>query len=541
MVVNPRFICLYHIASPTKDGIGESNSQKPDRPPILSKLLNNNSTSKSSSGNKENFGSRDSLNETGIISGNVAAYRKSLENKVMDISEKASNRKSLEQKNNSEHWSLDERKTTPPPVLTKKPIIPVKKSPTVGSMAGNLFSGLKQKVRSEHKSNDSLDGIGQSKPTSHIADTSEKGIVGERIKKESTEFDNVERGSSILPDMRSNRVKAPKRRLPSGAPNSVGDTISINQPYQNGGSSGSNVTSNGVGEDAKTESADDDVAKPKTKNWEKHKAPWIDELKASQAIKKTTPNVEAASRSPDTTNKADLESNEKFDMSKSFSSSYVSSHKKTSEINSFEVRSNSVDVKNSTADLVKKEKDDSMVRSMSSLGTTKLSFSEEEHSKIRPTSVNLRNRSISPIGRAAVTNNTKSMHVTGSSHAVAPSTATSISANSTSHVTSIAESVSATPYKLQATTTNDLSTVPPPAQFTTSSTTVTATASTPVTSENVCNRVMKLEQKVLVLEKLVQIQNKTIEELLKTVKDESDKVKQLKGELDKYAQCVTQV
>lgn len=62
-----------------------------------------------------------------------------------------------------------------------------------------------------------------------------------------------------------------------------------------------------------------------------------------------------------------------------------------------------------------------------------------------------------------------------------------------------------------------------------------------VTADNVCSRVVELELRVSQLEKLAQRQNHTIEQLLKSLKDESDKVKILKHELDKYAQCVTQV
>lgn len=65
--------------------------------------------------------------------------------------------------------------------------------------------------------------------------------------------------------------------------------------------------------------------------------------------------------------------------------------------------------------------------------------------------------------------------------------------------------------------------------------------STTVTVDNVCSRVVELELRVSQLEKLAQRQNHTIEQLLKSLKDESDKVKTLKVELDKYASCVTQV
>lgn len=143
---------------------------------------------------KETFGSRDSLNESAaavIPAGNVAAYRKSLEKQALDIAgalqppatataaavaagaaaaiEKPARksfdttkggdfRKSLE--------SLDEKPKvgaatgaaataaaagSTVPVLTKKPLVPIKKSPTVSSVANSIFSGLKSKVGSGAK------------------------------------------------------------------------------------------------------------------------------------------------------------------------------------------------------------------------------------------------------------------------------------------------------------------------------------------------------------------------------------------------------
>lgn len=526
-------------------------------------LITNNKTSAT-------FGSKDSLNDTGIITtGNVAAYRKSLENKVLDISGGSSVpvekgiRKSFDAKNDFRKSleNLDEKSkiaAIPPPVLSKKPSVPIKKSPTVSSVAGNIFSGLKQKVvsKNDHRTsstNDSLDGMGSSKLIgSQIADNNEKGIVGERIKRESSEdFDQVERAGSILPDMRAGRVKAPKRRPPtsSTANTSGGSGDSDHLTYQNG-------SSGDVDADARNESSmdEDGGAKPKPRNWEKHKVPWMDELKASQA-KKTSPSVDA--RSPEsqkhsaaTTTIVEHDTSEKFDMSKSFSSSYVSSshHKKAAEISNFEIRSNSVDVKGvaqTTSSvggfeaLHRKETnhsiDNGMARSMSAITTSKNSFSSsnsssstessstavsstanviaattnEESLKVRPTSVNLRNRSISPIGRSAI----KSMHA--SSPPIITESSAKLGLIHHHH------------------NNNDL---PPPVP----STVLPSSIST-VTSENVFSRVQELELKVAKLEKLVQVQNHTIEDLLRSVKDESDKVKTLKGELDKYAQCVTQV
>lgn len=405
----------------------------------------------------------------------------------MDMSAiEKTNRKSIEMKSDirKSMESLDDKKTTPPPVLTKKPIVPIKKSPTVGSVTGGLFSGIKSKTKTDGKlsSNDSLDGIGSSKSSmGHVADNGEKGIVGERLKRDTVEFDQVERGS-ILQDMRAGRAKAPKRRPPTSSSNSFGE--SNDTSYQNGGNGHMEL-------EHKSESLEDDIAKPKPRNWEKQKAPWMDELKASQA-KKTSPNVE--NRSPDNINKSvEHDASEKYDMSKSFSSSFVSSHKKLSDTNNFDIRSNSVDVKTShSIDLNnKKDVDHPMTKSMStktSTDTIPTTTTIDDPAKIRPTSVNLRNRSISPVSRF-----TKSVHVQPSNE----------------------------PTKLI----NNDSVNDKPV----------------ISNENVCTRVAELEQKVVKLEKLVLHQSQTIEDLLKTIKIESEKVKVLKGELDKYAQCVTQV
>lgn len=113
----------------------------------------------SSSIRKDSFGSRDSLNdilsETGLQSGNVAAQRKSLENKNLDLlnapdtgSRLATKKQQLEtisiptvatttissSSNSSSTTSdmrkslenIDEKTKTPPPVLTKKPLLGAK-------------------------------------------------------------------------------------------------------------------------------------------------------------------------------------------------------------------------------------------------------------------------------------------------------------------------------------------------------------------------------------------------------------------------------
>lgn len=115
--------------------------------------------------------------------------------------------------------------------------------------------------------------------------------------------------------------------------------------------------------------------------------------------------------------------------------------------------------------------------------------------KPRPTSVSLRNRSSSPIGRQLA-----ALHISGSPPVAGKD---------------------ATP--------------PPPA------TAKEAGAGVPVTTDNVCPRVAELEQRVARLERVVQQQHAVIEEAQRTARDEAERVRALRAELDKYAQFVTQV
>ncbi|GAB0092469.1 SH3 domain-containing protein [Sergentomyia squamirostris] len=497
-------------ASPSKE-----NSSKPDRPPPASKMIIQKSTNNVNSTNnsrKDSFGSKDSLNESGIVTGSVAAHRKSLESKSVDPIAEKPPRKSFETKSSTDirksMENLDEKKSTPPPVLSKKPSVPIKKSPTIGSVTTNLFSGLKQKVKPPadskvNENKDNLDGGATSKMGAQVADNGEKGITGERISRSfgESDFDQVERSSGVLKDMRANRAKLPKgRRPPSSALNSSGENSMLN------GSSGS-IDEHNNSKD--TSQSEDELVKPKARGWEKNKAPWMAELKASQA-KKTSPSFDSA-KSPETrtsesitvVSTSDNHHSERSDMSKSFSSSsfMTASQRKTSE--SFEVRSNSVDVK--TTNSFEKKESDSMTKSVSAL-STKIAISdnssslpptgEEVVAKPRPVSmgVSLRNRSSSPKRQLA-----------GRPPSIGGETSTTILTSNTI-TTSIPEPS------------------PPPQS-----------------SESNNNKVTELEQRVVKLERIVQTQGIAIEDLAKRLREETDKVKTLKAELEKYAQCVTQV
>lgn len=297
--------------------------------------------------------------------------------------------------------------------------------------------------------------------------------------------------------------------------------------------------------DAKTKAAG--------RNWETKKVPWMDELRASQA-KKTSPGVgdfgggKSLDFEPSIGHNVALEktSNASFDMSKSFSSSYVSSTssatassqsvRKTTEFHNVSNVESKAPAAAAVGD-VQIRANTEMARSMTGMSTNRLTFStgNSEHAttlstsaekKPRPTSVNLRNRSISPIGRIS----TQSVHI------ASPPQSTAVNNNSANQTTTNAI-IDPTTKALHVN--NFVIADLPPSGSTNSSN--HNTSSTPLTIENVCPRVHELEQKVSRLERLVQQQAQTIDDLMRTTRDESDKVKTLRGELDKYAQCVTQV
>lgn len=506
-------ICLFNVLGVTKI---ESTSR------LKGPINKSPSNASDKIGVRDKSSSRDSLNDLGISPGNVAAYRKSLENKSNEI-----NRKSLDGPRNSDIRksleNLDERKVTPPPVLTKKPTVPLKKSPTVGSVG--LYPSLKSKTKSmdgKPMSQDNLDGVGGSKQKVEIAGMMDKEITGDRItRRDDSDFDRVER-QAMLPDMRASRARAPGRRPPTSAINTNTENNNNDSLYVNGSSS---TTVENISETSeppvsnRSHSEDEPV---KQKPWEKNKAPWMAELKASQAKKSgVSTSFESTKNSGHETNHTHENGTTKYDMSKSFSSSYVSSAKSVNEHKNFEIRTSSVDIKGSSITstagddvILRKDKDldNIMTKSITSHGT-KISITDRqsnnvndqnETTKVRPTSVNLRNRSMSPVGRLSKT--------------------TSITVGPTVASVSISGSSSMEP----------VINLPPPSPG-------IIHPAGPVTKDNVCARVQEMEQRMLKLEATVQEQSAIIDALRRSLKDETDRVSSLRGELEKYAQCVTQV
>ncbi|KAK9875211.1 hypothetical protein WA026_006002 [Henosepilachna vigintioctopunctata] len=197
----------------------------------------------------------------------IASQRKSLEVRNQNHVEKVENSIGADKKTSE---------SSTPPLPGKKPTVAVKKSPSgSGSSSGSLFSVLKKKVA------DAVDGATSSKssPLQAKSENTENhsGLEGNSVE---NIFDQVER-MSMLTDVRATRVKAPAGRRPpsvvfkedeSGIPNGNVEPLNLEIVSENSGSS------------------DTDAAevKPKLREWEKHKAPWLAEMKLSQA-KRTSP------------------------------------------------------------------------------------------------------------------------------------------------------------------------------------------------------------------------------------------------------------
>lgn len=487
-------------------------------------------TASSSAGRKESFGSRDSLNdilsETGLSTGNVAATRKSLENKNLDLTKPPGAAISQQRSSTSSATltttvgtglaasavsksleNMDEKvKSPPPPVLSKKPSVPLKKTPTGGVPmvgAGNILGGKKKNPDGKLTSavsHDLADGLTASKLVTGANQLPDAGAPGNLVMRraatiavEDTDFDRVER-ASILTDMRQGRVKAPKRRPPSAAINVLGESNN-NSVYVNGsGTAGGAGSASEMSEDGGKPAASSDdnstgeepqLAKPKPREWEKKKAPWMEELKASQVTrKKTSPSVEPRGATvAERTSKlftADQAISSSISSSSSSTTSKVQSSAVTSSMYAENTSSSSVTTSStsSTSAVTVTANDAIMSRSLSAAKAA--ASSDEETKAARPNSLAIRNqRSVSPLVKSSNASSSQSQE------------------EKPSQMTNHQE---------------------PPA-----------------------NKVNQLETRIEKLESLVQNQQRTIEELVNALKSEAERVKILRSELDKYAQCVTQV
>ncbi|KAI5646500.1 variant SH3 domain-containing protein [Phthorimaea operculella] len=223
------------------------------------------------------------------------------------VSKESSTQSTVTHTNKSESEKLIHSETVSDGTLdgVKKPPVPLKKSPTPTTGVGGLFSGLKSKILppsdncSLEKSPTPTTGVGGlfSGLQSKILPPSDNSSSGEwdrldgaahsyALHTNTNTFDHVER-HSILNDPRAGRVKAPRRRPPSQA-------FRDDAPPPTGLSNGHEANSSE--KPPPTESAKAEEIKPRAREWEKHRAPWMEELKLNQA-KKTSFGADGKSRS----------------------------------------------------------------------------------------------------------------------------------------------------------------------------------------------------------------------------------------------------
>ncbi|XP_013200203.2 SH3 domain-containing kinase-binding protein 1 isoform X2 [Amyelois transitella] len=257
----------------------DTEEKKPDRPPsktpnALYPILNKYSESTASI--KELTTSRISMH------------------KENTVSKESSTQSTVTHTNKSESEKTVHSDTTPDGTLDgqiKKPPVPLKKSPTLSSGVGGLFSGLKSKMLSsteKEKSSSTTVSSGSSsggewdRPDGGAA--SKAAAAGVPHTPNTNTFDHVER-NSMLNDPRARRVKAPRRRPPS-------QSLRDDTPQQIGLSNGHEVPT--APEKPPPEKMEE--IKPRAREWEKHKAPWMEELKLNQA-KKTSFGADGKARS----------------------------------------------------------------------------------------------------------------------------------------------------------------------------------------------------------------------------------------------------
>ncbi|RZC33779.1 SH3 domain-containing kinase-binding protein 1 [Asbolus verrucosus] len=177
----------------------------------------------------------------------------------------SSQRKSLEVLSNDKDAEISSIRTTPP-LPGKKPTVPIKKSPSSSGSSGGIFYGLKKKLV------DVVDGATSSKNISPPkTEPSSDGLADNA-------FDDVHR-RPLLSDVRATRPKAPGRRPPSmvGKDSEPGvmNGSTEHTPMEVLTEATYNLNST-----AESDGADN---KPKLREWEKHRAPWLEEMKLNQA------------------------------------------------------------------------------------------------------------------------------------------------------------------------------------------------------------------------------------------------------------------
>ncbi|XP_073942857.1 CIN85 and CD2AP related isoform X3 [Choristoneura fumiferana] len=201
--------------------------------------------------------------------------------KENSVSKENSTQNTITHTNKSESEKLIHNETVidGTPEQVKKPPVPLKKSPTPTSGVTGLLSGLKSKMLSSDKEK-SATTVSSGSSSGGEWDRPDGGAASRAASTNNNTntntFDHVER-HSILNDPRAGRVKAPRRRPPSQA-------LRDDTPQQIGLSNGHEVPVDKPAV-APTAAEKAEEIKPRTREWEKHKAPWMAELKLNQAKK----------------------------------------------------------------------------------------------------------------------------------------------------------------------------------------------------------------------------------------------------------------
>lgn len=212
--------------------------------------------------------------------------------------------------------SSTESKTTPP-VPSKKPnlIAGLKKSPSGSASGGSGSAGLFSEIK--RKLVDVVDGATGSKnnKTTESENNNATTRVGPSATDEENEFDHVER-RPLLHDVRASRAKAPGRRPPTTLFKDDDDVLCLNNNNNSTSHSDYNnvelrshdnadgpvaanreslVLSSGDSTDGSAATAE--IKPPKLREWEKHKAPWLEEMKLNQA-KRTSVSPSSVKTTP---------------------------------------------------------------------------------------------------------------------------------------------------------------------------------------------------------------------------------------------------
>nr|CAD7432298.1 unnamed protein product [Timema monikensis] len=224
----------------------EEGPKKPDRPPSKSPLVTTNRT-------------RDSITKPSLLKGDIG---------------EATVKKPV-----TEAPSKTEEKTSPaPPILGKKPSLPIKKP--------NRASDPPSKPSS--KPVDAVDGASHSR-TSHLVPKSNSPstrVGGIDTREDVAEFDSVERGA-MLHHPTASRAKAPRRRPPTFNKDNEAPTKLMNGSAEERPPLLENHT---LPEDGEEGIEEDEGGARRGRSWEreKNKPPWMEELKLNQARKSSS-------------------------------------------------------------------------------------------------------------------------------------------------------------------------------------------------------------------------------------------------------------